>query len=239
LLEQFLGQQRLSHQEFDMLVRTRAYLRKIAQPLLAGKISEENVQEAFAQLYGETVRVRHIQCANLQEIAGAKRRLAAGESFAQVARELSRNTQSREVGGELPPFSRQTTGLPQSFKDAAFALKEGEISDPVSAEGEYHLIQMVQRIAPKVVKFEDVKESVRKDLEERLMMQAQKELLQQIAQQTLATIKIENPVLKKQFEAKLHQRDEMIRDRERLRKEMEKNRPVEEPTTEPTTRESK
>jgi len=233
LVQQLLDKQRLSHQEFDMMVRTRAYLRKIAQPLLAGKITDENVKEAFATLYGETVKVRHIQCTNLQEIAEVRRHLAAGESFAQVARLLSRNKQSGEAGGELPAFSRQTPGLPQSFKDAAFDLKEGEISDPVSAESAYHLIKMEKRVAPKAVKFDDVKDIVRKELEERLMIQAQKSLLQQISEQAVAVMKIENPILKKQYEGKLKQRDAMIRDREQLRKQIEKSRPTPEPSTAP------
>ncbi len=94
LLEQFLEKERLSHQEFDMLVRTRAYLRAIAEPIIKNSVTEANVNEAFNTRYGETVKARHIQCSNLQEIGEAQRRIRAGEPFEQVARELSRNPQT-------------------------------------------------------------------------------------------------------------------------------------------------
>ena len=51
------------------------------------------------------------------------------------------------------------TNVPQVFKDTAFALKNGEVSDPVQADNAYHIIKVENRIAPKVVKFEDVKET--------------------------------------------------------------------------------
>ena len=43
-----------------------------------------------------------------------------------MAREVSRNAQTKGVGGELPSFSRTTAGLPQAFKDAAFSLQPGQ-----------------------------------------------------------------------------------------------------------------
>ena len=54
-------------------------------------------------------------------------------------------------------------------EDVLEALQPGEVSDPVQAEGAYHLIKLEKRIAPKAVKFEDVKESIRKDLTERVV----------------------------------------------------------------------
>src|SRR3954452_479695 len=40
LLEQFLQQQRVSRPEFDLVIQTNAYLRKIAEPQIKGKITE-------------------------------------------------------------------------------------------------------------------------------------------------------------------------------------------------------
>lgn len=224
LMEQFLQQQRISRPEFEIVIETNAHLRKIAEPKLEGKISEENVKEAFLQTYGETVRVRHIQCANLQEIVEAQRRIAAGEAFDAVAREVSRNAQTKALGGGLPSFSRTTPGLPQAFKDAAFSLQPGQISDPVQAEGAYHLIKLEERVAPRAVKYEDHKEIVRADLYDRLLQAAVKELRQQLAQQALSQLRIEDPVLRAQFDARKNQRDAEINQREEFRKDLEKQR---------------
>jgi foldase protein PrsA len=221
---QFLADQHKSEAEFNLVIETNALLRKIAEPMLAGKINDQNLQEAFAALYGESVECRHIQCGNLQEVQEARRRLAAGESFDQVARAISRNEATRASGGKLPPFTRQMTNIPQAFKDAAFALKVGEVSDIVQAEGAFHLILLEKRNAPKVVKFEDVKESIRKDLHDRALEALVKQLRGQLAQQLMTAMVIEDPVLKQQFEAKIKKREGEIRDPEQIRKEMEKGR---------------
>ena len=69
------------------------------------------------------MQVRYIALGNMREVAEARRRLADGIAFAQVAQEMSRNQQTGSMGGELPPFSRMTPGIPQVFKDTAFACR--------------------------------------------------------------------------------------------------------------------
>ncbi|MGB7160027.1 MAG: peptidylprolyl isomerase [Tepidisphaeraceae bacterium] len=243
LFEQFLTQQRSSRAEFDIVMRVNANLRKVAEPLIAGKISDENLKEAFNAMYGEKVQVRHIQASNLQEIQEARRRIEAGEPFAAVAREVSRNPRTAALGGILPEFSRATADLPQSLKDAAFALKPGELSDPVEAKGAYHLLMLENRIAPKVVNFEDVKESVRTELHERAVQETVKQLRQQIVQQAREKLKIEQPELKRQFQqmTEKKQQPSTVKDAEGIRGALKRERerlglPVDEPdgaTTKP------
>ena len=243
LLEKFLAQQRISRPEFDIVMRTNAYLRKIAEPMLAGKISEQNLKDAFAAIYGETIVVQDIQVSNLQEIAEARRRLAAGETFARVAQEMSRDSRTAPLGGELPPFSRAMEGLAQSFKDAAFALKEGEISDPVEAGGAFHLIRLSKRNAPRAVKYEDMKESVRAELQDRWVTATMKDLRAQLAQSGMQTLEIEDSVLKKQFdkrmgkaEAEAKSREQIERDRDRERQKIRAQQEFHDPATRTTTR---
>ncbi len=231
--DQFLANQHISRAEFDIVVETNAYLRKIAEPMLKGKISDENLKQAFAALYGETVQCRHIQCANLQEIAEAKRRLAAGEPFAKVAQEMSRNPATAPLGGMIRPFSLKWQGLPDAFKQAAFALKEGEVSDVVQAEGNYHLILLEKRIPPKAVKFEDVKESLRADLQQRAIDATVKELRQQLADRARANLQITDPTLKKQWDDRIAKANAAIKDKEEMRKQWERER--ERAATQPAT----
>lgn len=224
LFNQFLQQQHIGKSEFDLVMQTNAYLRKVAEPMVKDKINDAALQEAFRQLYGETVQVRHIQLANVPEVIEAKRRLASGEPFEKVAQDMSRNARTANLGGELPPFSRQSGAYPQAFKDAAFALKEGEVSDAVQADGAFHLIKLEKRISPKAVKFEDVKESLREDLLERLVQAAIKQLRTQIGEDAIKGLVIDNPVLKEQYDARIHERDQQITDRNQIREQFEKER---------------
>jgi foldase protein PrsA len=242
LLDQLLEQKRISRPEFDMVIQTNAYLRKIAEPQLVGKITEANLQEAFRTMYGETVQVRHIQLGTAQDVAAVKQRLANGEKFEDVARQVSENQRTRALGGELPAFSRQAPGYPQAFKDAAFALKnEGDVSDPVLVEGAYHIIKLEHRIAPKAVKFEDVKDSLREDLQDRMMQATVSALRADLQKQTQAgALVILDPTLKKQYEDKVSDANRQITDREQISKQqtlerqrMELQRKLQEAATRP------
>jgi parvulin-like peptidyl-prolyl isomerase len=224
LYQQFLDQKGISAGEFDLLIQTNTYLRKMAEPVVKDKVTDEALQELFRQRYGENVHVRHIQLSNLREITEAKSRLAAGEPFEKVAAEMSRNTQTAPLGGELPPFSRQAASYPPAFKDTAFALKEGEVSDPVSAEGSYHLIKLEKRIAPRAIKFEDVKPSLAEDLHETFVQAVVKQLRAQVAEDARRGLIIDNPILKAQYDAMMTQRDQQITDRNAIREQFERER---------------
>jgi hypothetical protein len=238
LLERYLAQPKPREEmrtvaEFDIVMETNTYLRKIAEKAFKAKISDEDVRRQFDLTYGSHLKTRHIMVSNMTEAMAAKARLAAGEDFAAVAKQVSRNPQTSREGGALPPFTKADTRFPENFRNVAFALKEGEVSDPVAAQGSYHLIKLDQRVEPKAVKFEDVRESVREDLEAKLIIEGIKEVRARLAAQALAELKMVDPILKEEFNARLQARDQMIRDREKMKQEMVKRRAA--TATDPST----
>jgi len=66
-------------------------------------------------------------------------RLKKGESFANLAREISIDRGSAKKGGDLGLFGREL--MVKAFEEAAFRLKKGEISQPVKTEFGYHIIK--------------------------------------------------------------------------------------------------
>jgi parvulin-like peptidyl-prolyl isomerase len=235
LLDQLLQQQKLTRPDFDLVMQTNTYLRKIATSIVTkDKITDENLLTAFNMLYGEKVQVRHIALANRQEAMEAQRRLAGGEPFEQVARAMSRNQQSGALGGELPPLTRNNEAYPQQFRDVAFGLTEGQVSDVVVAANGYHLIKLEKRIAPKVVKFEDVKESVRDELYGRQLDATIRELSNVLKRTSAVALKINEPELKRQFDQQVNKREEEVKDRDEVRRDLERRRP----RTGPETRET-
>jgi parvulin-like peptidyl-prolyl isomerase len=239
LLDQLLEQRHISRGEFDLVMETNAYLRQMATPLVKDKVTDEVLQQAFREIYGETVQVRHIELSGMEEVGEAQRRLAAGEPFEKVAREMSKNGHTAPLGGEIAPFSR-SADYPQVFKDMAFNLKEGEVSTPINVEGSYQIIKLEKRIPPKAVKFEDVKESLREDILDRLVTAAMQQLRVQVANDARNALRVIDPVLKDQYDAKLTQRDQQIQNTNQMKQEWErrrdeilKNAATQESTTQP------
>ncbi len=220
MLEQFLGQQGLTREEFMLLMEQNAVLRALAEPYVQGRVTDEMVREAFRVAHGEKVRIRHIAATNLQEIADVRRRLAEGGDFATLARQFSQNRVTGPRGGEMLPFSRQTPNLPDAFKEVAFALEVGQVSDTVQADGLYHLLKLEERIDPVGVRFEDYQAALREQLNEGLTNQVMNEFRRLFAQQALANMTITDPTLKAAYDERLAAQQRQA-DAEQTRQQME------------------
>lgn len=106
------------------------------------------------------------------KIEKIRERLVKGEDFATVAKAESDDKGSAAQGGDLGSF-RRNQGLVKPFEDAAFSLKEGEISQPVKTEFGYHIIQVQQKTAGSL-------ESSRKDIENRLAPQKMEQMMSEL-----------------------------------------------------------
>lgn len=79
------------------------------------------------------------------ELADYKRQIESGQkSFETMARLYSEDPGSKQVGGRLEINKTQKDWDPD-FKNAAFRLKEGQISPVIKSKFGYHIIQMVSR----------------------------------------------------------------------------------------------
>ena len=132
---------------------------------------------------------------------------------------------TRATGGELLPFSRETQGLPDVFKEVAFSLKNpGDVSDPVEANGSYHLLQLIEKISPKAIKFEDVRDSVHQQLHDRWVTERMKLLREQLARKAMTSLDIKDPVLRQQFRDRITQRENQIKERDQIARELARQR---------------
>ncbi len=77
-------------------------------------------------------------------ITEIQQKLSAGEDFAELARQYSDDPGSKDNGGDLGWFPRDS-GFVQEFEEAAFKLQPGEVSPPVLTQFGYHLIKVEER----------------------------------------------------------------------------------------------
>ena len=88
----------------------------------------------------DKIKCSHILVKKQSEAIAILERLKKGESFANLARELSIDKGSAKHGGDLGAFGRGMMVKP--FEEAAFKLKKGEMTqEPVKTEFGYHIIK--------------------------------------------------------------------------------------------------
>jgi parvulin-like peptidyl-prolyl isomerase len=153
------------------------------------KVDEADVRKYFEahKTEFEQVRARHIlirvqgsqaavrpgqkdltEAEALAKAQDLRKRIQAGEDFAQLARQESDDAGSGANGGDLGSF-RHGQMVP-SFEQAAFALQPGELSEPVKSPFGYHVIKVEAKESKSF-------EEVRPELERRMRPeQAQKTL---------------------------------------------------------------
>jgi peptidyl-prolyl cis-trans isomerase C len=140
------------------------YRDKLAMEQLLGSVAKAaTTEEAERKAYDEAakaeppqeeIHARHILVPTEDEAKAALARVKGGEDFAKVATEVSKD--SGGEGGDLGWFTKDR--MVPEFSDAAFKLKEGQISDPVKTQFGWHIIK-VEGIRTKTFPpFEQIKE---------------------------------------------------------------------------------
>ncbi len=98
---------------------------KVAQIVIIPKITEEEKQKAINRLKEFKADI-----------------IENGASFTTKATFYSDDVGSRKTGGKLPTMNRNRPQMVKEFRDVAFSLEEGEISDPFETEFGYHIVYL-------------------------------------------------------------------------------------------------
>jgi hypothetical protein len=126
----------------------------------------------------------HLYAKSRDEADELYERLAAGESFEELAREVFTDPRLAHSGGHLGQFGFDE--MDPAFEDAAFALAPGSISPPVRTAHGYSIIRLEDRFTKPVVsesEFAQKKDRVERYVRHRKMQQYRTALSGQILQE--------------------------------------------------------
>jgi peptidyl-prolyl cis-trans isomerase D len=147
----------------------------------------------------EQVRARHVlirvqtgegtdpvraEAEALAKAEQAAARIRGGESFEQVAAQLSEDPGSKNAGGDLGFFSRGK--MVAAFEDVAFAQAPGAVGDPVKSLYGFHVIRVEEKRPAKVVPFDEVKRALAR---EALLEEKSRQAADALVEKLLASIR--------------------------------------------------
>jgi peptidyl-prolyl cis-trans isomerase C len=144
----YLEEQALRREFFNQIVET--------------EVTEEAIQAAYDELASQftpepEVRARHILVETEEEANAIRAEIEGGRDFADAAGEYGTDGTASN-GGDLGFFS--TGMMVPEFEEAAFALEEGELSQPVQSQFGWHLIQLEERRVSEAPPLDQVRQQV-------------------------------------------------------------------------------
>jgi len=208
-----------SMKDFEMVLAREGltlegYRKMVSDQILAGKVvsmeirsQAEVTDEEALEYYNEypekfrkpvTLRARHIiltlaedapseeEKKVLARIRDIRKKIIGGLSFAEAAKEMSQGPSAPKGGdlGEIHPGE-----MVESFEKAAFALKPGEVSQPVRTQFGYHLILVEKRDEPQLPPYSKIKVEVKNYIYQELMSQVREEWLKRLKKESFIDIK--------------------------------------------------
>ena len=164
-----------NQKEFQVSSQVRVEYVVLSQDALAASIvpNPEQIKAYYEQNLAkfkqdEQRQVSHILIKAESDKGAAKakaedvlKQVKAGGDFAALAKKLSQDPGSAAQGGDLGTFGRGSMVKP--FEDAAFSLKEGEISGLVESEFGFHIIKVLAIKGAKVKSFDEMRGELEKD----------------------------------------------------------------------------
>lgn len=170
-IEDFMTKNNMNKEKMQEEIRFGIKVNKMVLSQISGKIkpTDKEIDKFYKKNKDkfktpESVHVRHILVAKaagdddkvkVEKKAKAeemRKQLVAGTDFAELAKKNS-DCPSRQSGGDLGVFTRGDMVKP--FEDAAFSQEVNAIGPVVETEFGYHIIQVLERNAPKTLALDE------------------------------------------------------------------------------------
>jgi peptidyl-prolyl cis-trans isomerase SurA len=205
-LDRALADQGLDRALFRQQVRRELETYQVLQYKVRGRVKlsdadVKNYYQTHPQEFGgeEELKVRHIFLPLPEGASRAEeekvraqgervlQRLRTGEDFAQVAREVSKGPSAAE-GGDIGWLRRGT--VQKQLEDAAFALKDGQVSQLVRAGPGLHVLKVEGRRTAGGKSFDEAREEIRNRMYEDQVGSYRQAYIEELRKSALVEVKL-------------------------------------------------
>ncbi|BBF92863.1 peptidylprolyl isomerase [Blastochloris tepida] len=154
-------------------VRNKALMDRILEVTGDEAVTDDTVRKAYEdvvlsapaepELHLRSILFRFPDPNNADEVKAAEdkakaaiKRIAGGEDFAAVAREVTENPSGKTTGGDMGYMTRSQMG--QEYADVALKLEKGAVSAPIKTQFGWHVIKVEDQRNREPVAFETVRD---------------------------------------------------------------------------------
>ena len=202
-IEDLMKKNKITKEQMQEDLRFRIKISKLVMMQMSGKSkpTDKEINEFYQKnkdkfKVPEAVHVRHILVAKAPgddekikaekkaKVEDLRRQLLAGANCAERAKRNS-DCPSKETGGDLGVFARGE--MVKEFENAAFSQEVNAIGPVVETEYGFHIIQVLERHAPKVL---DIDARMKGNISTFLVQQKQQETFDAILKKLRAKAKI-------------------------------------------------
>jgi hypothetical protein len=127
------------------------------------EVVEKAIADASSVVRPARAHVRQLLLHNREEAEEAREKLLSGVDFVALSRQVSL-APNADSGGELGFLTQG--GLSEELDTVIFALREGEISEPVPGPSGYHLFQVLEAVPEGPPPRAEIEPEVRRKLKE-------------------------------------------------------------------------
>ena len=163
-LQDFLSKRNVTLDDLKAQLKRQILHQKMMDSVKAEvKVNDSDVQAAYQEgisnyVHPERRQVRQIVTADQASAMQAANRIASGEEFATVAKQVSIDAKTKNNGGFVGIVTKGE--LPPAVGDAAFSLQLNQISTPVKSDQGWYIVR-VELIQPAMNQsFDSVKQQL-------------------------------------------------------------------------------
>lgn len=135
-----------------------------------GKVKWRQIKIGFKERGGEPVA--------RQDIAKIEQLLINGADFSELAEEHSDGPTA--LNGGMWDWTEMGSLVDENLEAILFQIRPGTVSDVIKSDDSYHIVQVVERIDPGYVPFEDVHEKIKLELRQSQYQQAAAKLVDEL-----------------------------------------------------------
>ncbi|WP_339909365.1 peptidylprolyl isomerase [Symmachiella dynata] len=135
-----------------------------------GKVKWRQIKIGFKERGGEPVA--------RQDIAKIEQLLINGADFSELAEEHSDGPTA--LNGGMWDWTEMGSLVDENLEAILFQIRPGTVSDVIKSDDSYHIVQVVERIDPGYVPFEDVHEKIKLELRQSQYQEAAAKLVDEL-----------------------------------------------------------